>query len=73
MKCGRGFWARPLADLGLGPLPRAQIQGPRQRFFIFFNFLCRGPLARPSFADGQARPSAKIFFWFFEPSFFVGL
>ncbi|XP_066358303.1 glycine-rich cell wall structural protein 1.0-like [Miscanthus floridulus] len=25
MKCGRGFWARPLPDLGLGPLPRAQI------------------------------------------------
>ena len=36
MKCGRAFWARPLADLGLGPLPRAQIQGPQQRFFIFF-------------------------------------
>jgi len=36
MKCGRGFWARPLADLGLGPLPRAQFQGPRQRFFKFF-------------------------------------
>jgi len=33
MKCGRGFWARPLADLGLGPLPRAQIQiqGPLPR------------------------------------------
>ena len=52
--CGRGgLWL----ILRLGPLPRAQIQGPRQRFFIFFKYslpraigqaldkdpLCRGP------------------------------
>ena len=52
----------PLAHLGSGPLPRAQTKF----FLFFFNFLCRGPLARPSanipFAEGQARPSAKIFF-----------
>jgi len=36
MKCGRRFWARPLADLGLGPLPRALIQDPRQGFLFFF-------------------------------------
>jgi len=38
--------------------------------FIFKKkILCRGPLARPSakkpFAEGQARPSTKIFFLFF--------
>ena len=49
--------------------------GTRQRFFIFLNILCRGPLARPSanipFAEGQARPSAKIFFVFWT-QFFCG-
>jgi len=47
--------------------------------FIFFKkkFLCRGSLARPSakipFAEGQAKPSAIFFFWFFELSFLVVL
>ena len=59
----------PLSIYGFGPLLRAQIQSPRQRFFIFLNILCRGPLARPSaktpFAEGLARPSAKSFFLVF--------
>jgi len=54
----------PLAHLGSGPLPRAQIK----IFLFFFNFLCRGPLSRLStkipFAEGQARPSAKFFVFF---------
>ena len=37
-------------------------------YFLFLNFLCRGPLAKPlakiPFAEGQARPSAKIFYFF---------
>ena len=31
----QGFWADP-GILGFGPLPKAQIQGPRQRCFYFF-------------------------------------
>ena len=43
---------------------------------FFLNILCRGPLARPlaktPFAEGQARPSAKIFFLVFWTQFFCG-
>ena len=58
-------------------LPRTLDQALGKDFFLnqffgqifFINRLCRGPEARPSakkpFAEGQARPSAKIFFWFF--------
>jgi len=41
----------PLAHLGSGPLPRAQTK-------IFYFFLI-------FFAEGQARPSAKFFCFFF--------
>ena len=56
---------RPLASVFAEYPP----SGTRQRFFIFFlNFFCREPLAKPSakipFAEGQARPSAKIFYFF---------
>jgi len=48
----REFGLRP--DLGFGPLPRAQMHGPRQRFFIFiFKILCRGPRGRPSAKSPQ--------------------
>ena len=58
-------------------LPRALDQALGKDFFktsflanfFFINRLCRGPEARPSakkpFAEGQDRPSAKIFFKFF--------
>ena len=54
------FFARPDWYLGLGPLPRAQMQGLRQRFFLPFSkkILCRGlqiwPSAKTSFAEGLA-------------------
>ena len=68
-----GSWAGPrqrpplpsTRDVALG-----KPTSPRQRFFIFLNILCRGPLARPSaktpFAEGQPRPSAKIFYFLFK-------
>ena len=57
-------------------LPRALDQALGKDFlktsfsakFFFINRLCRGPEARPSakkpFAEGQDRPSAKIFYFF---------
>ena len=55
-------------------LPRAIGQALGKDFFL--NILCRGPLARPSaktpFAEGQARPSAKSFFFVFLTQFFCG-
>jgi len=45
-------------------LPSARRQA-LDKDFLFFIFIF--------FAEGEARPSAKIFFWFFEPSFFVVL
>ena len=58
-------------------LPRAPDQALGKDFlktsfrpnFFFINRLCRGPEARPSakktFAEGQDRPSAKIFYFYF--------
>ena len=55
------FKSRPSAKIFLKP-----VFWPN---FFFINRLCRGPQARPSakkpFAEGQARPSAKIFFLVF--------
>ena len=72
-----GFWA-DIGFLGFGSLPKAQIQGPRQRCFYFFKkILCRVPLAQHSaktvFAECQAGTRQIFsFFCFFDPKFFVG-
>ena len=71
-----GFWA-DVSFLGFGPLPKAQIHGPRQRCFYF---LKKNSLpSAPSPALGKSLPSAKmalgkfsVFFCFFDPKFFVG-
>ena len=73
----KGFWAY-IRFLGFGSLPKAQIQGPRQRCFYFKKkILCRVLLAQHSaktvFAECQA-DTLQIFsfFCFFDPKFFVG-
>ena len=64
----RGPQTRPSAKIFFEPVFRPN--------FFFINRLCRGPEARPSakkpFAEGQARPSAKIFFLVFLAQFFCG-
>ena len=66
---GREFG--PLADLGLGPLPRAQIQGPRQRFFIFFKiFFVEGhwtiPQQRHPLPRARLGPRQRFFIYFLK-------
>ena len=50
-------------------LPSVRRQALGKDFLFFLNILCRGSLARPSaktpFTEGQARPSAKSFFFVF--------
>ena len=73
-----GFWA-DVGFLGFGPLPKAQIQGPRQRCFYFFkkNSLPSAPspaLGKDSLCRVPRWHSGKflVFFCFFYPNFFVG-